>query len=290
MTAVSVVIACRNAADTLPVQLSALASQHLDRPWEVVLCDNGSTDRSLEVATAFAAQLPLRIVDAGGCVGAGQVRNLGVTQSRGRAVVFCDADDEVAPGWLQAMVHALDHHPVVAGRFEGTKLNDAAVLRSRGVPQSAGLQTADYGACLPHAGAGSLGVDRTLFSALGGFDPQVRWLQDTDFCWRVQLSGIALHFEPAAVVHVRLRPHVAGSFRQAVQYGRAHAVLEQRYGAGASADVDDADTSAPPQQRLSWRRAVWRLGWSVGHRVQLADPTLPVLAGPPVTVPPSESP
>jgi glycosyltransferase involved in cell wall biosynthesis len=44
----SVVIACYNAAETLPVQLEALSKQEWSRQWEVVLADNGSTDDSAQ--------------------------------------------------------------------------------------------------------------------------------------------------------------------------------------------------------------------------------------------------
>jgi len=40
----SVIIACLNGADTIGVQLKALANQQWSEPWEVIFADNGSTD------------------------------------------------------------------------------------------------------------------------------------------------------------------------------------------------------------------------------------------------------
>src|SRR4051794_9763721 len=136
----SVIIACRDAQDVLGVQLAALAGQESPVPWEVLICDNGSTDRTVALAETWADRLPLRVVDAAGIAGAGPARNAGVQAARGEWLAFCDADDEVGDGWLAAVCGALAEHPFVAGRFEGTRLNSARTLRSRQLDQQSDLQ------------------------------------------------------------------------------------------------------------------------------------------------------
>ena len=75
---VSVVIACRNAETTLGVQLSALSRQVCPVAWNVIISDNGSTDRTVAVARSFADRLPgLVIVDSSAQAGAGYARNIG---------------------------------------------------------------------------------------------------------------------------------------------------------------------------------------------------------------------
>jgi glycosyltransferase involved in cell wall biosynthesis len=274
----SVVIACLNAADTLGVQLQALASQLCPVSWELLLCDNGSTDGTVQVAESFRPRLKnLRIIDASVVRGAGPARNYGAQQARGEFVAFCDADDEVAGDWLTAMAAALQQHPFVAGRFEKFRLNDARTLRSRPLQQQDQLQSSDIGARLPHAGGGNMGMRRDDFLSLGGFDPQIRWLEDTDLSWRAQLAGIPLSFCPEVVVHVRLRSTFRTMYTQGKQYGVAHAILEERYGrpepVAAAADVPPA----PPVRRLAGGleslfdhvvggRLFWRVGWVFGHR------------------------
>jgi hypothetical protein len=189
--------------------------------------------------------LPLRVVDASGIAGAGPARNAGVQQARGEWIGFCDADDEVADGWLAAMCAALAKHPFVAGRFEGQRLNSARTLRSRALDQQTGLQRCSRVVGLPHAGAGNLGIHRSVFLAVGGFDPAVRYLQDTELCWRVQLAGYPLVFVPELVVHVRLRSTLRGMYRQGRNYGASQASLERRYaGATVTVDVRDAQPAS----------------------------------------------
>jgi glycosyltransferase involved in cell wall biosynthesis len=273
----SVIIACLNGAQTIGVQLEALASQTCPVPWELLLCDNGSTDTTLEIAEGYRSRLPsLRIVDAGAVRGAGPARNFGVQHARGRWVAFCDADDEVDQNWLGAMVGALQEHHFVAGRFEKYRLNGARVLRSRPLQQQQDLQSSEIGARLPHAGGGNMGIRRADFLAVGGFDPQVRWLEDTDFSWRVQLAGVRLTFCPDAVVHVRLRGTFRSMYAQGWQYGAAHAVLEERYGQPEPVGRGETAESVGGRglravlssfiDHIVAGRLVWRVGWVIGHR------------------------
>jgi hypothetical protein len=223
------VIACRNAADVLAVQLAALERQPCPVPWEVLICDNGSTDATVALAESWADRLPLRVIDAAGIAGAGPARNAGVRAARGEYLGFCDADDEVGDDWLVTLVRALDAHTFVAGRLEARRLNSPRVVRSRPLQQQTELQRSSAAVGLPHAGGGNLGIHRSVFLAVGGFDPTVRYLQDTDLCWRVQRAGHPLVFVPELVVHVRLRSTLRGMYRQGRNYGACQALLERRY-------------------------------------------------------------
>lgn len=286
----SVIIACLNGADTLGTQLEALAVQTCPVPWELLLCDNGSTDATVAVAESFRPRLPrLRILDAAAVRGAGPARNYGVQRARGQYVAFCDADDEVAPDWLASMAAALGRHRFVAGRFEKHRLNGDRVLRSRPLQQQDELQSSEIGDRLPHAGGGNMGMRRADFLAVGGFDPQIRWLEDTDLSWRAQRSGIPLVFCPDVVVHVRLRQTFRSMYVQGRQYGLAHALLEERYGrpdAPTEAAQDEGRVAASAGRGPSallprcgpgaalrcvidhvvGGRLAWRVGWVVGHR------------------------
>jgi glycosyltransferase involved in cell wall biosynthesis len=272
----SVVIACRQAADTLGVQLEALTRQQADVDWEVLLCDNGSTDATLAIAATYTSRLPLRVITADQYPGAAHARNIGAATSNADWLAFVDADDEVASGWLAAIVAALRRHAFVAGRFDARRLNSQSSVRSRTLPQDTGLQRWNMGPRLPHAGAGNMGIHRSVFAAVGGFDRSLRCLEDTDFCWRVQLAGVPLVFVPNAVLHVRMRSSLRRMWRQGMAYGAAYAELEHRYAsvpppttAVDGSAVESSDTKRW-SQRLDALRSVgsliWTLGWHIGHR------------------------
>jgi glycosyltransferase involved in cell wall biosynthesis len=274
----SVIIPCRNGADTIATQLDALAGQSWSEAWEVVVADNGSTDSSVATAARYRGRLPnLQIVDASGRRGAAYARNVGARAASGTALAFCDADDAVGVGWLAAMGEALSQHDFVASRFDIEQLNPLWIQENfRSLAQQHGLQKVVYPPYLPHAGGSGLGVKRTLHEAIGGFDESLLRLMDTDYCFRVQLTGVPLHFASEAVVHVRLRHEFRGLFRQACLWGQYNVLMYKRY--------RPSDLKLPrPWRRylkrwegLFWRlpelrdkagRAAWiaSLGWQVGR-------------------------
>lgn len=226
----SVIIPCYNSSDTIGDQLEALAEQDYQGDWEVIFSDNGSTDRSIEIVEKYRNRLPgLRIVDSSDKKGAGHARNMGAKAATGEVFLFCDADDVVGAGWLRAMDRALAQHDFVAGAFEGKKLNPGPESRNRPVPQTRSLQEYDYPTFLPHAGGGNLGVHRHVHERVGGFDESMPRLQDTDYCWRVQLAGFELHFAADAVLHMRLRSSLLCSLKQACLWGRYNVLLYRNY-------------------------------------------------------------
>jgi len=207
----------------------------------------------------------------------------------------------VAEDWLATMCTALERHAFVAGRFEGERLNSRRARRSRPLDQQDGLQSS--AGSPPHAGAGNLGVHRKVFRAVGGFDPTVTVLEDTDLCWRIQRTGVPLVYVPDLVVHVRLRATLGAMYRQGVAYGRAHARLERRHAEAMSdssaasppaSSLDPGDDPAAPTQRSRGRlegwvgsppsmaRFVWQIGWHRGHRQgpdERPDPQAGTVAG-----------
>ena len=226
----SVIIPCFNVVDTIATQLEALANQQWSEPWEVIVSDNGSTDNSMEVVKQYAGRLPhLRIVDTSGRRGRGYARNVAVKVARGESLAFCDADDEVAPGWLATMGEALSKYDFVACRIDVYKLSPLGIAKMRNHAQEFGLQTRGAPPNLSHAGGSTIGVKRRLHDEVGGFDESFIRHQDTDYCWRIQLKGTKLHFVPEAVVHVRLRETVMGNYRQAFGWGEYSVLLYKKY-------------------------------------------------------------
>ncbi len=224
----SVIIPCLNGAETIEAQLEALASQHWSEPWEVIISDNGSTDGTLEIVAQYKERIPnLRVADASDKRGQPHALNVGAKAAHSEAMAFCDADDEVAPGWVAAMGEALRKYDFVAGPWDLEKLNPAW-LQARH-PQQTGLNQYRYPRYLPHAGSGNMGVKRTLHESVGGFDESMPYLFDTDYCFKMQLAGTELHFVPEAVMHIRTVHRLGDIYRKAISNGEYNVVLYKRY-------------------------------------------------------------
>jgi GT2 family glycosyltransferase len=223
----SVVIPCLDAAEILPRQLDALAGQEWSRSWEVIIADNGSTDATRAVAATYQDQLPaLRVVDASARRGRQHACNDGANVA-GTTIVFLDADDEVAPGYIAAIGDALTEHPIVAASIDHETLNFGWTRDGRSGAQTAALQ--DGFGFLPFGSGGTLGVRREIFETLGGFADDMHYAEDVDFCWRAQLAGVPIHFVSQALLRYRYRPSLRLMYRQHRNFGRASALLYRTY-------------------------------------------------------------
>lgn len=239
--AISVVIPALDAAATIGQQLDALATQTVARPWEVVVVDNGSTDGTPELAAGYADRLRIRVVHCP-TPGSSAARNLGAKVAEGELLLFCDADDVVADGWVEALAEALDRADAAGGAIENDLLNaDVRHLRRHpaGLPVVAGF--------LPRAITANFGVRSAVLAALGGFAEEYDYgAPDTELCWRLQLAGYSLVAAPEAVVHYRHRQSLRGAARKAYRTGIARARLFRDYG-----------SQGMPQPRLAGAVVRW---------------------------------
>lgn len=224
----SVVIPVRNGGELLRVQLDALAAQHDAPAFEVVVSDNGSTDDTVEIALLYTDRLRLRLVDSSGCQGVSHARNVGAEAAHAAYVLFCDADDEVSPGWVAAMAAGLDHYDIVGGPLDPERLSDPAALTWRNTPPLDALPVSMK--FLPYATGANLGVRKSVIQELDGFDASYqRGHEEVDFAWRAQLAGRSIGFVPEGVIHYRLRGTVRDTLRQTFHYGRTHSQLFSRF-------------------------------------------------------------
>jgi GT2 family glycosyltransferase len=204
-------------------QLTALATQHCDEPWEVIVADNGSQDASVALARQWASRCTaIRVIDASARAGPAAARNAGVEAAQGQFVAFCDADDVVRPGWLNAYVTALADADVVAGYFDLHSLND-------GVDGELGPAATSQLGFLPAGLAANLAVRREAFTAVGGFAENLFVGEDIDLCWRLQLAGYRFAITDSAVVARRERTNLRGVFARALSYGRSGPYLYRTY-------------------------------------------------------------
>src|SRR4051812_39564820 len=126
---VSVVMPAYQAATTLRRALLSIARQTLE-PREVIVVDDGSTDKTFESATGCAGDMQgieLRVLRQAN-LGPGAARNRAIAESRGRYLAFLDADDEWLPTKLErslAMIGSGDYvmvaHDIIEITSRGEK-------------------------------------------------------------------------------------------------------------------------------------------------------------------------
>ena len=129
MPRVSVIIPAFNAEKHIEEALRSVQSQTYD-DWEIVVCDDCSTDGTTEVVRGFGDRVTL--VRTGANSGPAAARNLAIAHSSGELLAFLDADDYWLPTYLERLVSLYDSGGVGSGRV-GIVACNAVVLRADGL-------------------------------------------------------------------------------------------------------------------------------------------------------------
>lgn len=224
---ITVVVPARDGAATLPDQLDAIAGEPEAREIEVIVSDNGSRDRTVAVARAYASRFgSLRVIDSSAVAGVGPARNAGARAARADRVVFLDTDDEIRPGFIGAIRRALDTADAAGGMPVSGRLGPP---EPNGAGQQGPLRKAAFGDLTYGVGC-ALSVRTDVLLELDGFDESFgEGHEEVEFCWRLQLAGHTLVGAPEAVIDYRQRPTPRSSFRQFRRYSRSAEQLRSRY-------------------------------------------------------------
>jgi glycosyltransferase involved in cell wall biosynthesis len=235
---VSVVIAARNAADTIRDAVrSALASRAVV---QCVVVDDASHDATAQIAEQLAARDArvevVRRLDRGG---PSVARNAGLVRARGTLVCFLDADDELLAGGLEQLAAGLvaqrgavvalgrfravddEHERVDVGVWGANQLRP--VLRREGtmIESPDGMVPEALVSRLVSPPPGAWLVDTGAARALGGFDVRARRSEDIELLVRLAASGGVVCVE-REVLDYRRHPSQRSAAHSRRRWGRGH--------------------------------------------------------------------
>jgi glycosyltransferase involved in cell wall biosynthesis len=244
---VSVIVAARNSAATLPFCLQALRAQ--DYPdLEIIVVDDGSDDGTATVAS----EAGVRVVRTP-AVGASLARNLGIEVASGEVVAFTDGDCVADPGWARALVEALQStgatgvggrqvnvFPPAQGRLrEGFEafFRVASVVSDYTRGDDRPRPVKHNASCCSAYRIGPL-------REVGGFAAGLWPGEDVDLDLRLAARGGTFHYVPTAIVHHH-RPGTFAWFRRMMRrYGEAERRLVRRHGRARLVDHVPTVTTA----------------------------------------------
>ena len=222
---VSVIVCSYNGAQTLEACLSSLLE--IDYPdYEIVLVDDGSTDRTPEIIDQFRHHpklVPVRQKN----MGLSYARNVGARTATGEIFAYTDGDCMADPDWLYYLVGTLLGGPyagVGGPNISPPAANwvQACVSAAPGGPSH--VLTTDVVA--EHIPGCNMAFHRWAFELVGGFDPEYRKAgDDVDFCWRLQNAGQVIAFSASAIVWHYRRFTLKAFRKQQEGYGEAESML-----------------------------------------------------------------
>ena len=190
---VTVIVASYNGERFLREALESLFAQDFES-FEVVFVDDGSTDRTGEIATSF----PLRYVHQAEPGAACRAGTPDCATAAGELIAFLDDDDLLPPKKLGIQARYLLEHPgtgcvlgrqewIVEGGVEPPELKRDPIYGEPG-----GIQLV------------SAMIRRDVLEQVGGFDPSYRYAEDRDLFIRLREHGVEIAVLPEVVLHKRL--------------------------------------------------------------------------------------
>lgn len=188
---VSVITAVYNGERYLGEALDSLFAQDYD-PFESIVVDDGSTDRTAEIAQSYAVRYVHQANQ-----GAAAARNAGLAIARGELVAFLDSDDLLPVDKLSIQAGLLAERGdlgCVLGRQE---------IMLEGVEAPSWLTRDSIYGDLDGIPLVSAMVRKSVLDELGGFDPSFGFAEDRDLFVRMREHGVAIEVLPEILVRRR---------------------------------------------------------------------------------------
>lgn len=196
------VVPVYNGARFLPEAVRTILDQ-THRPLEILICDDGSEDRSREVAAELAASLSDEDTEIRSLIqeraGASAARNRGAREARGDLLAFLDVDDLWLPEKLSTQLEVLDRPDtdLSVTMLQNVWLDEVA---------DEGERYCGHRLSLPMVGylTQTLALATDLFARIGPFREDLRHSGDTEWIARAKLAGARIHITPKVLVQRRL--------------------------------------------------------------------------------------
>lgn len=192
----SIVIPAKNEESNIGRCLASILSVDWDsRDFEIVVVDNGSSDRTVHIAREMGA----RVFEKPEATISG-LRNYGASVAKGSVIAFLDADCAVTPGWLKAASLYIENDDVVAFGSPATVPDGGTWVQSawfnvRGKPfQVEGVEWLE---------SANLLVKKNAFLRVGGFNESLVTCEDYDLTQRLKLHGRIISDWRVAAIHYR---------------------------------------------------------------------------------------
>ena len=240
---VTVVIPVRNRPASLHRLLTSLAPL-THRGVRVVVVDDGSTDSTPAVASAFGVAVVSRPASGGPAA----ARNAGVAMVETTYVAFLDSDTVPVGHWLDVCLSHLDATTGVCG-IAAVDLVAPRISSEPGGAEARGLRRAieqyecirsplDLGSApaiiaprtrVAYVPAAALVCRTNAVREVQGFDETLHVGEDVDLVWRLHAAHKVLRYEPLAQVGHEHRTAPMDFVRRRFQYGTSAALLDRRH-------------------------------------------------------------
>ena len=221
---VSIVIAVYNDETYVGNAIESALSQTLG-PLEVIVVDDGSTDRTAEVLKRYEDRI---IVASQDNQGPGAARNKCIRMSRGEYVSFIDSDDFIVPEKSAQQAEILDRHPKVGlcyGICRAIDARDGRVIKTTRPGRGASdRSTAPFPPSYPTL---AFMARREWLEKVGGYAEDMRLSEDTELRFKLWAAGCVFMSHNDLVGTYRI--HVGSLSGDPVVHWHTHLKVAERH-------------------------------------------------------------
>jgi len=196
---VSIILPTYNRPQSLETCLRALSKLLFQRPWEVIVVDDGSDHDLSTLINGFKNDLNILLIQQNNN-GPASARNHGVTHAKGKYIAFIDDDCEPNVDWLTRLIEHASEGVMVGGKT----INK---LKSNSYSETSQLLVSflyQYFKNTPwyFFTSNNFLVDKQSFINMGGFDESFKTSagEDREFCIRWKHFGHSMHYCNQALI------------------------------------------------------------------------------------------
>lgn len=115
MPKISVIMGIYNCADTLSDAINCIINQ-TEKDWELIMCDDGSSDNTYEIALQHKKKYPDKIIVLRNehNLGLNETLNKCLRIAKGKYIARMDGDDLCVPNRFELEMHILENKPEIA--------------------------------------------------------------------------------------------------------------------------------------------------------------------------------
>lgn len=213
---VSVICTVKNEGEAIRGLLDSLMQQSR-APDEIVICDGGSSDSTIEIIEEYRDRLPLKLVVSPGA-NISQGRNRAIEVAEGPIIAGTDAGVTLSPIWLAELVRPIEQGgtKIVAGWFVPDPQTDFELVMGATVLPD--LSDVDPGQFLPSSR--SVAYEKEAWAAVGGYPEWLDYGEDLVFDLALREKYGPFPFAAGAKVYFRPRGSMKAFARQYYLYAR----------------------------------------------------------------------
>lgn len=217
---ISVIIPAKNSQRTIGKCLMHILNQNY-KPYEIIVVDGGSNDRTQEIATKYGAKVIIEPTHEGNYPGIG--RNYGAKNAQGEILAFIDSDCYAEENWLMKVKDFLRYEEI--GIYGIIVKDGTGSLISRAYHYLINEISYDF------SPSRCMAIRKEIFDKIKGFDETLTAGEDNEISYRVISLGYKIVIDKETKVyheddHLK---SLRGIWNQQKWYYESEKMLRQRY-------------------------------------------------------------